>query len=455
MARETGKVLRRLPRRGRLRDLRSCGWFADRGARRCSPTRVVDDERGPAAAAAPARTAWSRAVTPWNAPVVLAVLKLAPALVAGNAVVVKPSPLAPFAVARLLERRGRRPARADWSRSCTATPRPRPRWSATPVCTRSRSPAASAAGRGDRARSAGRALTPTVLELGGNDPAILLDDADLGDDAMDRLVDGDASPPAARSAWRSSGSTCPRSVRTSSSTPTSPPPSGCCGSATRSHAGRHHRPGGDGRVRGPRRRAGRRRPRPRRVGRRARHRRPGHRPGPRPLRAPGARPRRRTTTTRWSPRSSSARPCRCSPTTRSTRPSPAPTPATSASAPRCGPPTRTAPSRSPRRLEAGFTFVNTHNRTGLALHVAVRRGEALRLGPRVRRRGAAGVRADLRGPRSRRVPGRRGGAGRLGVPDRTLGQEPNIIYSLAESARGRDGDRDRERPRGVGSEGAS
>ena len=33
-------------------------------------------------------------------------------------------------------------------------------------------------------------------------------------------------------------------------------------------------------------------------------------------------------------------------------------------------PTRTAPSRSRARLDAGFTFVNTHNRTGLSLRAS-------------------------------------------------------------------------------------
>lgn len=44
------------------------------------------------------------ALTPWNAPVVLTALKLAPALVAGNALLVKPSPLAPLAIGALLTR---------------------------------------------------------------------------------------------------------------------------------------------------------------------------------------------------------------------------------------------------------------------------------------------------------------------------------------------------------------
>ena len=43
-------------------------------------------------------------IVPWNAPVILTAQKVAPALVAGNAVVVKPSPFAPLAVSVLLER---------------------------------------------------------------------------------------------------------------------------------------------------------------------------------------------------------------------------------------------------------------------------------------------------------------------------------------------------------------
>ena len=37
-------------------------------------------------------------------------------------------------------------------------------------------------------KTAAEVITPTVMELGGNDPAIFLDDADLGPDAMDRIV---------------------------------------------------------------------------------------------------------------------------------------------------------------------------------------------------------------------------------------------------------------------------
>ncbi|HEY2831547.1 MAG TPA: aldehyde dehydrogenase family protein [Sporichthyaceae bacterium] len=43
------------------------------------------------------------AIIPWNGPVIAAALKLAPALAAGNAVVLKPSELAPFAAVRLAQ----------------------------------------------------------------------------------------------------------------------------------------------------------------------------------------------------------------------------------------------------------------------------------------------------------------------------------------------------------------
>ncbi len=91
-------------------------WSADR-AEELLVDEVVDDEAG--------RIVVRRrpygvvaAVTPWNAPVILAALKLGPALVSGNVVVVKPSPLAPFAIARVVEllgsalRDGRRADRA-------------------------------------------------------------------------------------------------------------------------------------------------------------------------------------------------------------------------------------------------------------------------------------------------------------------------------------------------------
>ncbi len=126
------------------------------------------------------------AITPWNAPLILTVLKLAPALVAGNAVVVKPSPLALFGVGLLLELVAEGlpdglvqvvHGEAETASALVSHP----------GVHRVAFTGGDVAGRAIAAL-AGRALTPSVLELGGNDPAVLLEDAVLDDAATERLV---------------------------------------------------------------------------------------------------------------------------------------------------------------------------------------------------------------------------------------------------------------------------
>jgi acyl-CoA reductase-like NAD-dependent aldehyde dehydrogenase len=116
------------------------------------------------------------AITPWNFPLLLAAWKLAPALLAGNTVVLKPSPytpLATLAVGAVLRDvlppgvlnvvSGRDPLGA----LMTAHPVPR-KISFT-----------GSIGTGKRvAAAAADDLKRVTLELGGNDPAILLDDVD-------------------------------------------------------------------------------------------------------------------------------------------------------------------------------------------------------------------------------------------------------------------------------------
>nr|BFE70296.1 hypothetical protein GCM10020092_035970 [Actinoplanes digitatis] len=122
------------------------------------------------------------AITPWNAPVILAMLKIAPALAAeqrgrGEAVA------AGTAHPRPGRRPDRRPAarRARRRRDGRRPGRPRPRAQGGVHRRRGR-----AGGRWRR--SLDDRLTPAVLELGGNDPAVFLDDAPFDDAAMDRLV---------------------------------------------------------------------------------------------------------------------------------------------------------------------------------------------------------------------------------------------------------------------------
>ncbi|MFA1547880.1 aldehyde dehydrogenase family protein [Actinomadura chokoriensis] len=122
------------------------------------------------------------AVTPWNAPIILALLKVGPALAAGNTVVVKPSPLAPLTIGRVLEAFPAGLVRvvhggAATGRTLVGHPRVH----------RIAFTGGSEAGRAIGAAAA-QAITPVLLELGGNDPVVLLDDADLTGEAMDRLV---------------------------------------------------------------------------------------------------------------------------------------------------------------------------------------------------------------------------------------------------------------------------
>ncbi|QMW68461.1 aldehyde dehydrogenase family protein [Mumia sp. ZJ1417] len=126
------------------------------------------------------------AVTPWNAPVILAMLKVAPALVAGNAVVVKPSPLAPFAVEKVVATMSAvlpsgllQVVHGD-AETATALVGHR-------GVDRVAFTGGDVAGRA-LARTAAGALTPSLLELGGNDPAILLADVELDESIAERLL---------------------------------------------------------------------------------------------------------------------------------------------------------------------------------------------------------------------------------------------------------------------------
>jgi acyl-CoA reductase-like NAD-dependent aldehyde dehydrogenase len=135
-------------------------------------------------------------IVPWNAPLALAAQKLAPALAAGNAIVLKPSPVAPLAVSALVRLvaaqlpeglAGLVVGDGDVGVRLIEDPRVRK---------------ISFTGGGATARaimrSAATSLTKIHFELGGNDAAIVLDDADLGMTA-ERL---------AQTAFRRAGQVC-------------------------------------------------------------------------------------------------------------------------------------------------------------------------------------------------------------------------------------------------------
>lgn len=118
-------------------------------------------------------------ISPWNAPLLLAMRSVAPALALGNAVVLKPDPKAALSggwvIARIFERAGLPsgvlhvvPGGPETGEALVTDPR-------VPVISFTGS---SAAGRRVGA-AAGALIKRAVLELGGNNPVLVLDDADL------------------------------------------------------------------------------------------------------------------------------------------------------------------------------------------------------------------------------------------------------------------------------------
>ncbi|SNZ11617.1 Acyl-CoA reductase [Terribacillus aidingensis] len=127
------------------------------------------------------------AISPWNYPISLSTIKIAPALLAGNTMVLKPSPLAPLAVSKVTELIANEfppgvlnlvHGEAEVGVELTSNPK-----------------VAKIAFTGgtETAKHIMKAAADTIkhmtLELGGNDAAIVLDDFDVNDEkAMRRLV---------------------------------------------------------------------------------------------------------------------------------------------------------------------------------------------------------------------------------------------------------------------------
>lgn len=127
------------------------------------------------------------AITPWNYPISLSTIKIAPALLTGNTMVVKPSPFAPLAVSLVIEIIANEfppgvlnlvHGESEVGVELTANPK-----------------VAKIAFTGGTktAKSIMKAASDTIkkmtLELGGNDAAIVLEDFDVNDErALRRMV---------------------------------------------------------------------------------------------------------------------------------------------------------------------------------------------------------------------------------------------------------------------------
>ncbi|SFJ39532.1 Aldehyde dehydrogenase family protein [Halobacillus dabanensis] len=127
------------------------------------------------------------AITPWNYPISLSTIKIAPALLAGNTMVLKPSPLAPLAVSKVVEIIADEfppgvlnlvHGESDVGVELTSNPK---------------IAKIAFTGGTETAKHIMKAAAETIkhmtLELGGNDAALVLNDFDVNDEkAMRRLV---------------------------------------------------------------------------------------------------------------------------------------------------------------------------------------------------------------------------------------------------------------------------
>jgi acyl-CoA reductase-like NAD-dependent aldehyde dehydrogenase len=116
------------------------------------------------------------AITPWNFPVLLGFWKIAPALLAGNTLVLKPSPFTPLSTLKVVELL--RDVVPPGVLNVVSGGDDLGAWMTShPVPGKISFTGSTATGK-LVARSAAPDLKRVTLELGGNDPAIVLDDAD-------------------------------------------------------------------------------------------------------------------------------------------------------------------------------------------------------------------------------------------------------------------------------------
>jgi len=147
------------------------------------PREVVQDDEHAYVEAVPRPLGVVAAITPWNFPVSSACTKIAPALRAGNTVVLKPSPFTPLATLRLADllRAALPPGVLNVVSGSDAVGA----WLTEHPTVRKISFTGSVATGKRVAAAAAPDLKRITLELGGNDPAIVLDDADI-----DSVADG-------------------------------------------------------------------------------------------------------------------------------------------------------------------------------------------------------------------------------------------------------------------------
>jgi aldehyde dehydrogenase (NAD+) len=129
------------------------------------------------------------AISPWNVPLVLAVLKVAPALAAGNAVVLKPSELTPYSILRAAELAHQAGVPAG---QLAVLPGLGPETGSAlvkhPLVNYVSFTGSTATGRQVMIDSANSGLKPVCLELGGKSPQLVFRDAPNLDHVADIIA---------------------------------------------------------------------------------------------------------------------------------------------------------------------------------------------------------------------------------------------------------------------------
>jgi acyl-CoA reductase-like NAD-dependent aldehyde dehydrogenase len=127
-------------------------------------------------------------IVPWNSPISLAFTQIVCGLLAGNAVVVKPPETCPLALCRTIELMASVLPPGLLSIVTGMPSEIGDRLTTHPDVGKIVFTGSIASARGIMAKAA-QTIKSLTLELGGNDPAIVLDDADLSDEMIERMVD--------------------------------------------------------------------------------------------------------------------------------------------------------------------------------------------------------------------------------------------------------------------------
>lgn len=160
-----------------LGEIHAAAWWIGETARYELPTATTDAMPGQRSVTRHVALGVIGGIVPWNFPILLAVWKIGPALLTGNTMVLKPSPLTPLATLRLGELlRGVLPPGV--LNVVSGGDELGPWMTAHPGIDKITFTGSTATGRRVTAGAAAN-LKRLTLELGGNDAAIVLDDVDV------------------------------------------------------------------------------------------------------------------------------------------------------------------------------------------------------------------------------------------------------------------------------------